>query len=118
MLLIQSKLINLIEGIKYDRAFPPPKLVIYTPMSDENSRLLNQSGVFTRIMADFDIEEWISRFCKDVSEVILYKFKIPDIEREIIIRSLNKMNINHRSLFPDLYGASEYCNTCLYYDKY
>ncbi|UCE47464.1 MAG: hypothetical protein JSW47_17935, partial [Phycisphaerales bacterium] len=46
------------------------------------------------------------------------KFKIPDRDRDACLKALNRMNINHMTLFPDLYGASEYCNMDLQIDYY
>ena len=31
-------------------------------------------------------------------------------DRSEILRALNRMNINHRSLFPDISGSAEFCN--------
>ena len=89
------------------------------PDSDENSRLLSQRGLYTKpLSADIEIEETVKRcYAKDkkkgLSRIIFVKLQIPDIERETCLRNLNRMNINHATLFPDLIGAAEYCNVKL-----
>jgi hypothetical protein len=81
------------------------------PMADENSRLVSQGGLFTRAPDGMRIEEWVSRQFPDEKEtIVLAKIEIPSSDRALALRSLNRMNINHLSLFPDLYGASKYCN--------
>jgi len=92
--------------------------------SDENSRLLNQRGLFTMpLSADIEIEETV-RWCyskdekKGQSRIIFVKIQIPETQREICLRNLNRMNINHATLFPDLIGAAEYCNLNLKIENY
>lgn len=81
------------------------------PQSDENPRLINQGGLFTRCPDGDDMESWVRRnFAGENDGYILMKILIPDRDREVCLRDLNRMNINHLSLFPDLYGASQYCN--------
>lgn len=90
---------------------------LYKPLSGHNPRLLNQSGLFVKFKEKDTLETSISNYCianpADGKRVKLFKIKIPNTERDICLKSLNKMNINHNSLFPDLYGASIYCNTML-----
>ena len=94
------------------------------PDSDENSRLLSQRGLYTETLsADIKIEETVNRCYaedkkKGVSRIIFVKLQIPDIERETCLRTLNRMNINHATLFPDLIGAAEYCNLKLKITNY
>jgi hypothetical protein len=95
-----------------------PELVFIRPMSDENQRLLNQGGLFTRSPIGETLEDWISRNCIGESSYTLIKLLIPDNDRIMSLRMLNRMNINHSTLFPDLYGASKYCNYYNEIDKY
>jgi hypothetical protein len=89
------------------------------PMQDENSRLVSQGGLFTRAPDGTDIESWVRRqFPKDESTIVLMKVTIPSADRVEALRGLNRMNINRASLFPDLAGASAFCNLALMVDKY
>jgi hypothetical protein len=87
-----------------------PEIIFIRPFSDENHRLLNQSGLFTRSMTNASIESWVSNNLSLDDGKVLIKFLIPNTEREKCLQTLNRMNINPLSLFPDLSGASKYCN--------
>lgn len=82
------------------------------PMSDENSRLVNQGGLFTRAPLGIDLEKWVRKHFHEDTKYTLMKITIPNKDREVCLQSLNRMNINHLTLFPDLYGSSKYCNHC------
>lgn len=91
----------------------PPTLDYVRPLQDDNSRLVNQAGLFTRVPLGVTIEEWIqSNFRKSEFGVLIH-LRIPDEDRLNCLRTLNRMNINHTTLFPDLYGAAEHCNKAL-----
>ena len=97
----------------------PPIIEFVQPLTDENARLVSQGGLFTRAPDGVAIENWVEKH--SVSEprtMQLLKITLPNKERELALRSLNRMNINHLSLFPDLYGASKFANTDLLIDKY
>lgn len=97
----------------------PPILEIVRPLSDENSRLVNQGGLFTRGPIGVDIEQWMQNYYPaDHKYMRLIKFTIPNKDRLIALRSLNRMNINHLSLFPDVYGSSKFCNMDMEIDNY
>lgn len=92
--------------------------------SHENPRLLNQRGLFTEPLSpDIEIEKIVG-LCyaedrkKQRSRIIFVKIEIPELEREACLRNLNRMNINHATLFPDLIGAAEYCNLKLEMENY
>jgi hypothetical protein len=96
----------------------PPIIELVEPFSDENSRLVSQGGLFTRSPDGIDVEEWVrDNFDGDNRFPRLIKITIPNADRELALRSLNRMNINHASLFPDLY-ASKSANLDLIIDKY
>ena len=89
-------------------------ITVVRPQSDENSRLVAQAGVFTRSPIEVDIESWISkRFQGDSKKVTLLKALLPKSERFKCLKSLNVMNINYATLFPDLYGAGKHATEVL-----
>lgn len=89
------------------------------PLSDDNPRLVNQGGSFLRAPDNVDLETWVrTNFVEEKEEYVLMKITIPDKDRLMALRSLNRMNINHLSLFPDLTGASQFCNTDLVIKDY
>lgn len=81
---------------------------------DENSRIISQSGLFTKTPAGEDIEELIeNKIDLTGMSPILYKIEIPNSQRESFLRHLEAMNIHDSSLFPDINGAAEYANRSL-----
>lgn len=89
----------------------PDIVEFFTPPQDENNRLVNQNGLFSRCTAGTSIENWIVDKFKDKQDgAVLIRIKIPNTGREECLRTLNKMNINHLTLYPDLLGASNYSN--------
>lgn len=84
---------------------------IVRPHSDENSRLVSQRGLFTRGPNNVDLEKWIREyFPNSDGSIDLLKIIMPKTGLQDCLRFLNRMNINHSTLFPDLTGASRYCN--------
>ena len=113
---VNDKNRELIEKSK--KSEKPNTLVIFTPMSNENPRLVTQGGLFTRIDG-LSVEDWVrNNFKGNDDTYVLFKMTIPSIDRSLCLRSLNRMNINHLSLFPDLFGASIYCNSDLLIKNY
>ena len=89
------------------------------PLADENPRLVNQGGLFSRAPVGYDLEEWMKTFFpQDYRSGVLLKISIPSTGRAECLKTLNRMNINHSTLFPDIYGSSEHCNTKLRINKY
>ncbi|MCG7963615.1 MAG: FRG domain-containing protein [Candidatus Thiodiazotropha taylori] len=87
-----------------------PDVEFIRPLSDENHRLVNQGGLFTRAPDGKPLDDWVGETFTGASDNILIKILIPDSDREECLKILNRMNINHLTLFPDLYGASKFCN--------
>lgn len=111
------------EKINEDEDIKPiggrkPIVEIVRPLSDENSRLVNQRGLFTRGPNNIDLEEWVKEYYEDDNSWHLTKLIIPKTHGEDCLRYLNRMNINHATLFPDLYGASQFCNVDLTISDY
>jgi hypothetical protein len=108
------------EEIKrdWDSDERPPIIERIKPLQDENYRLVSQSGLFTRSPLGIPIDAWVDEKYKDFNKGILIKFTIPEEDRRDCLRTLNRMNINHLTLFPDLYGSSEFCNKRLDINKY
>lgn len=104
------------EGNKEKRfvEFPPIK-------AHENARFLAQSGVLTKALKGQDIKERIQKCYHETNHrnrIILVEIFIRESDREECLRDLNGMNINHASLFPDIYGSAIFCNLKLEIDKY
>lgn len=93
----------------------PDVVEVIAPLTDDNARLVNQRGLFTRGSPGVDLESWVRTHFAGKAESILWKVLIPeyDGDRENCLRALNLMNINHLTLFPDLSGAAEFCNLSL-----
>ncbi|MGD8782046.1 MAG: FRG domain-containing protein [Ignavibacteria bacterium] len=87
-----------------------PTVRIVKPLTDENNRLVNQSGLFTRGPNNIDIEKWVKTFHSENDFLELIKMTMPNKNTIDCLRYLNRMNINHLTLFPDLAGASQFCN--------
>lgn len=97
----------------------PPIIEFIEPLSNENARLVSQGGLFTRNPPGVDVESWMRKnYTKEEKYIRAWKLLIPEYEREKILQSLNRMNINYSSLFPDLFGASEFVNMDLKINDY
>ena len=101
------------EIIKTHKGADRPDIVeFFTPLQDDNSRLVNQNGLFSRCTAGKPLDVWIAeKYASEDKNGVMLKILIPNEGRQECLRTLNKMNINHLTLFPDLYGASKFVNT-------
>jgi len=89
------------------------------PLTDDNPRLVNQGGLFSRSPIGVDMESWMKeKYEKSYTSGVLIKLHIPNKGRVDCLRTLNRMNINHATLFPDIYGSSQFCNMRLAINKY
>lgn len=87
-----------------------PVIDFVDPLADDNPRLVSQGGLFTRAPIGTPIERWVAQAFEGMAFPVLVKIEVPNQERLTCLRSLNRMNINHLSLFPDLSGASQSTN--------
>ena len=103
-----------------------PEISVLEPKRDDHGRLVNQAGLFT-VCYDETIENQLQTSLKEKEELVnadedslpalfatyICKIYIKNELQSECITHLRKMNVHHASLFPDLIGASEYCNLTL-----
>lgn len=87
-----------------------PIIQFIEPMSDDNPRLVNQAGLFTRTPLGVTIEDWVGAHFEGSAEPVLLRIEVPNRDREPALMALDRMNISHASLFPDLTGAARAVN--------
>lgn len=97
-----------------------PGIRLINPQTDANARLVNQRGLFTRGPDSMTHEHWVAQHFKGVDNIVLLRIIIPEKKttRAECLKFLNRMNINHLTLFPDLYGSSKFCETSLEIKNY
>ncbi|WP_081849540.1 FRG domain-containing protein [Marinobacter nitratireducens] len=91
------------------------------PLTDDNARLISQQGLFTRCLDGECVIDWVyGNFQERGNEggAVLLRILVPSNEYDIALKNLNRMNINHLSLFPDLHGSSMHANTILWVEDY
>lgn len=79
------------------------------PLSDNNPRLITQTGLFTKQPIQFYIISWAKENLPNDAPYLI-KIDVPDSERLKILRHLRLMNIHPATLFPETDGAAKYCN--------
>ena len=87
------------------------KLRLIFPDSNDNKRLLGQSGLFSKGPVMKSVDDWVVEKATGQKAVLL-KIVFPGdfAFRKKALKKLQLMNINHSTLFPDLFGASLFCN--------
>lgn len=96
-----------------------PQIDFLSPLSDDNSRLTNQGGLFSKLPIETHLEAWLSaHHSQEWITPVFYKFRIPNPEAVTTLRSLAQMNINGLTLFPDLFGSALFCNAALRREGY
>lgn len=92
------------------------KVQIIEPRKDDYGRAVCQAGVFTLCSPHWNIE---SELASILAEQGLQDHELPKYICKVYIKNqnqpeclkyLSKMNIHYGSLFPDIFGASKYCN--------
>lgn len=107
---------GLLSGFLLD-APVKPQVEFIRPLSDENQRLVNQGGLFSRAPDEKPLDTWVTENGTG-NGYTLIKILLPNKDRTESLKILNRMNINHLTLFPDLYGASKFCNLFGEIEKY
>ena len=105
-----------------------PDIRMFEPKKDDHGRLVSQAGLFTfspygstieiKLADALSDENFYDGQLRNASEdeqasilaKYICKIYIKNEDREGCMRHLRRMNVHHASLFPDLIGASEYCN--------
>jgi len=100
-----------------------PDVHVLEPRKDDHGRLVNQAGLFTYSSHGNTLENFLAQSLQDEvlqnveegeedDELAKYicKIYIPNEGRVECLRHLRMMNVHHASLFPDLIGASSFCN--------
>ncbi len=86
------------------------KFEIVESMSHENPRIINQAGLFLKIPLDFCVEDWFRKQLNDENRAYYFEIEINNENRLRILKELDLMNINPKTIYPDIYGATENCN--------
>jgi len=88
------------------------KLKLIFPDSDDNKRLLGQSGLFSKGPVMRHVDDWVRGKGLNSNKPVLFKviFSGEHQFRKSALKKLSLMNITHSTLFPDLLGASSHCN--------
>lgn len=99
------------------------QLGFFRPSTNENRRLHNQGGYHIYTPDNMSVDAWIRakhalRGPGWAKVAMLVKILIPNTERNAVLKCLNKMNVNHLSLFPDFQGAAMHCNMGLLEGKF
>lgn len=103
-----------------------PEVRVIEPKQDEHGRLVNQAGLFIYAPYGNTIENALVNSMQEeplveidekseANEIAHYicKIYIANEEREGCLKNLRRMNVHHASLFPDLIGSSQYCNSLI-----
>ena len=107
------------------------EIPVVEPKKDDHGRLVNQAGLFTFSPYESTIENTLANILADdafpdhelqqaseseqagILAKYICKVYIKNIDRESCVKHLRQMNVHHASLYPDLIGASEFCNVLI-----
>ncbi len=91
------------------------KLKFVIPETENNKRIISQSGLFTKVPVMSSVNGWVEDYASSQYndyESALSKIVIEGNRglRKEVLKHLELMNIKFSTIFPDLQGASMYCN--------
>ena len=87
-----------------------PTLDVISHISEHNKRIAMQQGFFTQHLYFDSIETWIDIIDREIPHdygvlITKHEFSCSEAERLLLLDKLDAMNINHRTLFPDIHGS-------------
>lgn len=92
-----------------------PTMEIISELNENNRRISFQQGFFTKHEYYRSLEVWLNRITPELNyhhsnQLVLEKhiFRCNDDQRTKALDKLDKMNINHRILFPDIFGSVQH----------
>ncbi len=86
------------------------------PYDHNNKKIIAQSGRLALLPFVYpSIESYLNEVVEQTAELYLLKIKISSEsdDRDECLRFLNHMNVNYKTLFPDIYGSANHCNLAL-----
>lgn len=99
-------------AIEADHKIIKDRASVISPESDDNYRLISQSALFLRLPRGIDLKSYVEKHFQGENRLTtLTQIKIPNKDRDGCLVALNKMNINHMTLFPDIDGAAKHVNS-------
>lgn len=105
--------LNFVQKILESSDIPPDLKKMIRPMFD---RINAQDGIFTHSLHIENVEKHTKRcyrhFKKHRNEEIVFLIKIlvPNVIRKEFLKKLEEKKITYKTMFPDIEGASLYCN--------
>jgi tetratricopeptide (TPR) repeat protein len=106
------------EKSKRCKNCPKQFLKLFVPETLFNLRVVAQMSVLLSFNKKIDLETILKKCQKQFLPFALLKIIWPESLRPFVLRTLNNMNINARTLFPDLLGAAQYANLALEIENY
>ena len=114
-----------IKATDIDKKDAKKHIRIMSPEADSNYRLISQAGLLLRMPSEYTtpkdtetVSEGLEGYVKkersgEIHQPTFTKIKIhsTDRDRHDCLAALNKMNINHMTLFQDIDGAAKYINS-------
>lgn len=79
-----------------------------------NQRGIAQQGVLTALMPPDDIESFVKKLSSTEEAIgALFKITMPKTIAWHALKHLNHMNVNYKTLFPDIEGAARHANLAI-----
>lgn len=83
-----------------------------SPLAEDNYRLVSQQALLVRLPRHKDVERCVrGKSSGETRTRVLVKLHVPNDDRDGCLVMLNKMGINHMTLFPDIDGAARHVNS-------